>query len=137
MAVKGERLCASLALPRDALPALVPLLRSFPLITWKTDANSSAGGESLVLCDTKENDAPLLSLFVLRAGAGAELEVLGARTPSPRQAPTLGEEDFKRFAARVEVGVLESGEHLALAALHCIARALVDRPLNGSHTLSR
>ena len=53
LAVKGERLCASLALPRDALPALVPLLRSFPLITWKPDADSGAGGLTLVLCDTK------------------------------------------------------------------------------------
>ena len=101
LAIKGDRLCATVALPRDVLPALVPFLRAFPLVTWVSDANGSPGGESVVLRDVKDSDAPLLSLFVPRSGGAAELEVLGARstkhgTASPH--PTLGEKETRALA---------------------------------------
>ena len=99
-------MCASVALPRDILPTLVPLLSFYPKVTWSAGANSSIGGESLLLSEsesTTESNAPLISLFVPRFGLGAELEILSARAPVEMRAgaaayPTLEARDLDALA---------------------------------------
>ena len=108
LAVKGQRMCASVTLPRDVLPTLVPLLRSYPYVTWSANANSSVGGEALLLSDsqpTSGSGTPLISLFVPRIGGGAELEILGARPAVDRlrgtggaAPPALGDKELKALA---------------------------------------
>ena len=108
LAVKGQRMCASVTLPRDVLPTLVPLLRSYPYVTWSANANSSVGGEALLLSDsqpTSGSGTPLISLFVPRIGGGAELEILGARPAVDRLRgtggavpPALGDKELKALA---------------------------------------
>ena len=111
-AVKGQRMSASVTLPRDVLPTLVPLLRSYPHVTWSANANSSIGGEGLLLSDSAPasgSDTPLISLFVSRIGGGAELEVLSARVPTtdakprandtaPSAAPALSDKEMHALA---------------------------------------
>ena len=108
LAIKGQRMCASVTLPRDVLPTLVPLLRSYPYVTWSANANSSVGGEALLLSDsqpTSGSGTPLISLFVPRIGGGAELEILGARPAVDRlrgtggaAPPALGDKELKALA---------------------------------------
>jgi MoxR-like ATPase len=86
IALKGGRVCVSVKVHSDVLPALMPLLRSFPYVTWSAEAGSALGGESLVLRDSAQPRAPdatgtippLLSIFVPSgAAAAAEIEVIG------------------------------------------------------------
>ena len=107
LAVKGERMCARILLPVDALvPALMPILRAFPQVTWSADASSGAGSESILLrpVDGSPNGVatPLLSLFVPKHDALAELEILGARSDSTiggsHLAPTLGDREVRALA---------------------------------------
>mmetsp|Transcript_6524 Transcript_6524/g.16870 ORF Transcript_6524/g.16870 Transcript_6524/m.16870 type:complete len:553 (+) Transcript_6524:14-1672(+) len=116
LAVKGGRMTAAVALPRDTLPALIPLLRAFPQVTWMANASSSVAGESLLLRDSASGTAaPLLSVFVPRLSGGAELEILSA-LPSPdvaTQPPELGEKELNALAQSLLVA-----EKLTSAAAH-------------------
>ena len=72
----GNRCSVSTTIPANAtLPALLPLLRAFPDISWSADAQESAAGDSLTLRDHKSQSTPLVSVFV--HDDITELEILG------------------------------------------------------------
>ena len=108
-------------LPQDILLAIIPLMQSFPLVTWKANADSSVAGESLVLRDSAPQNtaAPILSIFVPMAGAGVEsaveLEVLGPRGSTVTGSTTssapcaLGQKETRALAHALAASMRSGG----------------------------
>ena len=104
VSIKGNRCSVSTTIPANAtLPALLPLLRAFPDISWSADAQESAAGDSLTLRDHKSHSTPLVSIFV--HDDITELEILG-----PPNGTALGATELKALAEALTASVrAESG----------------------------
>ena len=99
VSIKGNRCSVSTTIPANAtLPALLPLLRAFPDISWSADAQESAAGDSLTLRDHKSQSTPLVSVFV--HDDITELEILG-----PPNGTALGATELKALAEALTASV--------------------------------